>query len=129
MKLNLGELADKVLAKQEAIDLIEMKAKAKTAPLKEELSKLEEQLALAMRDAGTTEISGRKSKAKISETLRVSFKDADEFFKFAIRKKALYMFERRISINAYREMKESLGGKPIPGLSEFQQSKLSVKKA
>lgn len=129
MKLNLGELADKVFGKQLAIDKIETQAKAKTAPLKEELKQLEEQLMLAMNDAGTLELKGRVSKAEIKETLRVNFQDADEFFKFAIRRKALHLFERRISIVAYREMKELLGNKPVPGLSEFQQSKLTVKKA
>lgn len=128
MTLNLGELADKIYDLQAEVDKIEAKTKAKTAPLKEQIKDLEQQLQLAMQDVGTDVVSGKKSKADIKESLRVNFQDAEEFFKFAIRRKALHMFERRISITAYREMKEILGGKPIPGLSEFQQAKLNVKK-
>lgn len=126
MSVNLSELSDKIAVLQEKVDKIESAAKAKAAPIKEEVSALEQQLLLAMEDAGVSEIKGKKSKAVIRESLRVSFEDPETFFAFCIRKKALHLFERRVAINAYREMKESLGNKPVPGLREFKQSKLKV---
>ncbi len=72
---------------------------------------------------------GNKSVAEVKTTLRVSIKDFTELEKFVIRKKALHLFERRISSTAYKELKESLGGKALPGLSEFDQARLTVKKA
>ncbi len=126
MSVNLSELSDQIAALQEKISKIETAAKAKVAPLKEEVEDLEVQLFLAMEDAGVSEIKGKKSKAVIKESLRVNFEDPEAFFNFCIRKKALHLFERRIAVNAYREMKESLGNKPVPGLREFTHAKLKV---
>lgn len=129
MAVNLEQLADKITELQAKIDRIKTAADAKIAPLKQEIEPLEEQLLLAMQDQGVELFKGKKSEAKISEKLRVSFADFEAFEKFVLRRKALHLFERRIGIKAYREMKESMGNKPIPGLSEFQQQSLTVKKA
>lgn len=126
MSVNLSELSDQIAALQEKVDKIKTAAKAKTGPLEEQIAGLEEQLFLAMEDAGVSEIKSKKSKADIKESLRVNFDDPETFFNFCIRNKALHLFERRIAINAYREMKESLGNKPVPGLREFTQKKLKV---
>src|SRR5690606_30990209 len=102
---------------------------SKTRPLKEQVKELEDQLLHAMQDAGLKLIKGSRSEAKISESLRVSISDFAALEPFVIRKKALQLFERRISTKAYTELKESLGNKPIPGLSEYLQPKLNVKAA
>ncbi len=121
-------ISDNIADKQAKIDLIEAAAAAKTKDLKDEVKALENTLLLAMLDSGLTTIKGKHSIADVKESLRISFKDFDAFAKFAKRKDALHMFERRISITAYREMKESLGNKEIPGLAEFNQQKLNVRK-
>lgn len=54
--------------------------------------------------------------------------DWDDFERFCLRHKALHLFQRRLSATAIREMMESLGGKPIPGVGTFKVRKLSVTK-
>lgn len=127
MSFNFSEVADRITELNDQIGEIMTAASAKTKGLSEEVKALEEQLFLAMNDAGLKKINGSNSEAVIRESLRVGFQDFEAFEKFCIRKKALHLFERRISTKAYAEMKESLGGKPVPGLSEFMQSRLSVK--
>lgn len=129
MTFNFADVADEIQSLDDEIKLIEAKAAAKTAGLKERVKELEQQLLLAMQDAGLKVIKGKKSEAKVSESLRISISDFDSFQQFVIRKKALQLFERRISSKAYTELKESLGNKPVPGLSEFLQPKLNVKAA
>lgn len=127
MGLDLAKTADRIQELEDQIGVIETAAAAKTAPLKDEMKGLEEQLMLAMSDAGLVKITGNRSEAKISRKLRVSIQDFDALQTFVIRKKALHLFERRISTKAFTEMKESLGNKDIPGLSSFEQPALSVK--
>lgn len=127
MSFNFSEVADRIVDLESQIHEIESAAAAKTKDLKQQVKDLEEQLQLAMIDAGVKQIKGAKSEAKIDERLRVGFQDFEAFEKFCLRKKALHLFERRIASTAYREMKDSLGGKPVPGLSEFIQTKVNVK--
>ena len=129
MSFNFAEVSDLIQSLQEEIDVIETAASSKTKPLKEQVKELEQQLMLAMQDAGLKTFKGQRSEAKVSETLRISISDFALLEQFVIRKKALQLFERRISSKAYAELKESLGNKPIPGLSEFKQPRISVNAA
>ena len=129
MTFNFAEVSDQIQVLQEKIAVIEAAAKAKTSPLQEQVKDLEQQLTLAMQDAGLEEIRGKKSVAKITKKLRIGIADYAKLEAFVIRNKALQLFERRISSKAYTELKESLGNKPIPGLSEFRQPDISVKAA
>lgn len=54
--------------------------------------------------------------------------DWDAFERFCLRKKALHLFQRRLSASAVREMMEELDGQPIPGVTSFKTRKLSVTK-
>lgn len=129
MAYDFAAVSDKIFALQTKVDSINAKAKAQTDPIEKEIADLEQELMLAMQDAGLKTIKGAKSAADIKESIRIGFQDFAEFSKFARRKDALHLFQRRISVPAYNELKDSLGGKPIPGLSEFVQTKISVKKA
>ena len=129
MSFNFSALCDEINAKQSVVDEINAKAAAQTKELELEIKDREQTLLLAMQDAGLRTIKGSKSVADIKESLRISIKDFDQLSTFLIRRKALHLFERRISSTAYKEMKDSLGGKDIPGLSEFIQAKLNVRRA
>ncbi len=129
MAIQFGQLCDEIFALQAQVDKIEEAAAAKTKPLKQQIADKEQYLQLAIEDANLTGVEGKKSKAVIEERLCVSFADMDAFAAFAIRRKALHLFERRISTKAYREMKELLGNKPIPGLSEFTKKTIKIRKA
>ena len=89
---------------------------------------LENELLLRMQDAGTDIVRGNKATISISETIRPQIADFDAFTVFVHRKKAYHMFEKRIASGAYKEMKELLGNKPVPGLIEFTSIRLNVRK-
>ena len=129
MTFDFAGTADEILELQDKVDAIEAKAAAQTKDAKARIKELEELLLAALQDADMQSFKGKKSVAEVKTTLRVSIKDFVELEKFVICKKALHLFERRISSTAYKELKESLGGKALPGLSEFNQARLTVKKA
>lgn len=125
MAMKLGELGDKIYAKNEEI----AQANARVKELENEKRAIEEKLLAAMQQAGTDIVRGEQATVSISETIRPQLADADAFFAFVLRKKALHLFERRIAATAYREMKDSLKGKPVPGVTEFSQLRLNVRRA
>lgn len=124
MSTDLGALADAIYAKDEEIKA----ANAVVKGLQSEKTALEDRLLAAMDEAGTTLVRGQIGKASREDVSRPRILDADKFFPFVLRKKALHLFERRISVLAYKEMKEELGGKEVPGLTEYLQPKLKVSK-
>jgi hypothetical protein len=99
----------------------------KVKAIEDEKRELESKLLAAMDDVGTTVAKGKKASVSISETSRFSISDFEQLAPFLLRKKALHLFERRISSTAAKEMIESLGGKPIPGVAEFKQRRLNVR--
>lgn len=124
MASNLGAMADAIYEKNEQI----AQANAALKVLEGEKRDIENRLLESMQEAGTNIIRGAKATVSISETTRPSIFDFDAFSKFVLRRKALHLFERRVAANAYRELKEELGGKTIPGISEFTQQRLNVRK-
>lgn len=120
---NLGSIADSLHKKHEEISAI-------NAQLKEvegEKREIENKLLALMEQAGTDIVRGKRATVSTSITIRASIADFDVFTKFVARKKAYHLFERRVAAVAYREMKESLGGKEVPGLSEYPQTRLNVR--
>lgn len=129
MSFDFATAAAEINALRDKVDKIHAVADAKTKPLEDAIKLKEEALQQAMESAGLKEFTDGKSVAEIRSSLRVGIKDYSAFEQFIYRKKALHLLERRVGIVAYREMKESLGGKPVPGTSEFNQTKLVVKRS
>lgn len=127
MTLDLGGLADDIAKKQVAISKIMLAAATKAKPFTDDIKVLEEQLQLAMMDSGVVKIEGKVGVAEIKTAIRVGFADWEEFITFAKKHNALHLFPRSIGVVAYRELKELRKGKPIPGLSEYEQTSLNVK--
>ena len=119
----LGSLGDSLFAKRAEIAAAENRVKELTA----EKTLIESELIAQMKDAGTDMVRGEKATISISETVRPQLQDQEAFNRFVLRKKALHLFERRIAVKAYNEMKDELGGKPIPGVSEYVQTRLNVR--
>lgn len=124
MAKNLGELADALYAKNEELAKINAKVKA----LEAEKTQLQNEVLSALDEAGTTTAKGKKASVSLGETQRFNISDFEALAPFLLRKKALHLFERRISSKAAAEMIESMGGKPIPGLSIFTQRRINVSK-
>jgi hypothetical protein len=128
MSTDFGALCDTIATKQAAIDKANLKHKEKMKPLEAEVEDLEQELLVAMKEAKLLSVTGRQGEATIKEKTRVSFADFAVFAELVYRKKLAHLFERRISVKAYEELKKSMGNKPVPGLSEYVQETLSVTK-
>lgn len=124
MSYNFGATADKLYKKTQDL----AKANAKVKEIENEQREIQNELLAQMTSAGTDIVRGKLATVSISETTRASIADFEAFEKFVLRQKALQLFERRISSTAYREMRDHLGGKEIPGLTEFTQQRLNVRK-
>ena len=122
--VNFGALADKLYAKN--ADIAAQNAVLKD--LENEKRDIENELLGAMKAAGTNFVRGSMATVSISEVTRPSINDFDAFAKFVLRHKVPHLFERRIAATAYREQKDLLGGKAIPGVVEFTQDRLNVRK-
>lgn len=125
MSVNLGKLADQLYAKNEEIAA----ANARVKELEGEKTQLETKLLQSMKGVGTNIVRGETATVSISETVRPKIDDFEAFSSFVLRKKALHLFERRIAATAYRELKESLNGKAIPGTSEFTHERLNIRRS
>lgn len=124
MTVKLGELGDALYAKKQEIAAANEVVKRLDAEARE----IEDELLIRMQDVGTDIVRGSSATISISENIRPQLQDWDAFAAFVLRKKAPHLFERRISTTAYREMKEALGNKPVPGVTEFTQLRLNVRK-
>lgn len=124
MAENLGAIGDAIYSKNEEI----AEASAKVKKLEQEKRALEKRLLQGMQAAGTDMVRGAKATVSISEKTRAQIVDWDALVKFVLRKKALHLFERRIASTVYRELKEQLGDKPIPGLNEFVQTRFNIRR-
>lgn len=122
--LSLGGMADKIYALSGEIAKIEAQKKE----VEEAKRDLENQLIAAMGEAGTDIVRGETASCSLSESVRPQIADFEALTKFIKRTGDFQLFEKRIGANAYREVKERLGNKPVPGLTEFTQTKLSVRK-
>lgn len=125
----LVNLAEKALAVQEKIDVMTTAFKSKVTPLEKELEELETTLVNLMTESKLETVRSKNAVVDRKTKTRVSFADFDVFGAFVLRRKALHLFERRIAQKAYQELKDSLGGKAIPGLKEFDQVYVNVRRA
>jgi chromosome segregation ATPase len=124
MTMNFGERCDALYELREKI----AEAQSKVDALEKQKREMEDDLLAAMTEAGTDLVRGQRATASITETVVPQIADMEAFGQFVLRKKALHLFQRRIAATAYRELKESLAGKPVPGVNEFTKISLSLRK-
>jgi hypothetical protein len=127
--MNLGAITDEIHDLQARVAKAKTAFEAKIKPDIDRIEELTEQLKLSMQDQGLSEVKGRKGIAKYAEKLRIGIADFGALDEFVRKAKALHLFERRISVAAYRELLEQRKGKPIPGLSEYMQPNCTVTKS
>lgn len=134
MDFNFADRIDRYLELGDKVADLNAKNAVKTKPLTDEMAAIAEELDMAMKTSNTFTVGGKKVKdgkrgvAEITESTKLNIVDWDALTAFIARKKAFHLFERRVSSKAYGEMKESLGGKAIPGIAEFQLASLKVRR-
>lgn len=124
MSKHLGELADQLLILNTKITA----ANKTVDDLKDEKNALESTIISALEEQNIEGMQGKYATIKITRSIKPQIADFEALAVFVLRKKLLHLFERRISAKVYEEVKESLKGKPVPGLNEFEKVGLSVRK-
>jgi hypothetical protein len=82
----------------------------------------------ALKAQGITSSGGKEYTASVSEEDVFNISDYEAFTRFVLRNKAPYLFQRRLSVTAVRELIEMKGGKVLPGLEKVKVDKLSFRK-
>lgn len=123
-KVTLGAMVDRWQKASEKKSAIAKQLKEATS----EAYALECELMDAMDDQDTSVTAGKFKKAKISESEVANIEDIDSLNKFIKRTNSFYLYERRISQVAFRELLESRKNKAIPGLKQFTKRKLGLTK-
>jgi len=122
-KQSMGDLADSIYAMNESIAA----ADAVTENLRNERKALEVRLMGEMEGQGLDQVRGQIATCSLGKKTRYAIQDFDDFSRFVLRRKALYLFEKRPAQVAVKELEEQMG-KPIPGLQPFTTQSLNVRK-
>ena len=97
------------------------------AAVRSQVNALETEVISYLQEQGLKGTKSESVSVSISTTVRASFADYEKAIQWIKRHGAWQLFERRISATAYKELREELG-KPIPGLQEYEQARLNVRK-
>lgn len=124
MSEKLGKLAD------DLYDIREKKGElqAKLQALDEQEGELQARLLLALQEHGIDQVRGTKATVSFSKSVVPQVKDWTALTMYVLRKKALHLLQRRLSVAAYREAVEANGGKPLPGCEDFEKVTINVRK-
>lgn len=120
----IGELADDLFDIGEKIK----KANAVVTDLETKKREIEDAMIGALEAQGIDSVRGKHATISITRSVKPQIADFEKLSAFVLRHKRLDLFERRISSKAFAELKAERKGKDIPGLSEFNAVKLSVRK-
>lgn len=96
---------------------------------KQEYDAIADRLFALMDELGTESLRNASVglQVSISETETDTIEDWDKLVKFALRHKALDLFQRRIVVASVKHWQEKVKG-PVPGLGKFTKRRLHVTK-
>lgn len=109
------------------------KAKEAKAALSEKLKAVEAEyenakrnVIQAMEEQGVEKTSDKFATFSIRRSEVPTVTDWDKFYQFIARRKAYFLLQRRVSVEAWREMRESLQKKDVPGTEVFEKIDLGI---
>jgi len=111
-----------------AAESIASAAKAAYDAAQQDVDAIKDMLLLKMKEEGVTVVNDGIVKAVIAESEVPQVKDWDALYKWVARHKAYHMFERRVSVTAWREEIEKRKGTEIPGVVPFNKLRLNISK-
>lgn len=124
-KVPIGALVDKLHLLREEVRAHEAEAK-KVRVLKNELET--KVLAMMLDDQAIEKVTGKLATVTIARLDVPQVEDWKKAERFILRNKALYLYERRISGKAFRELIAERGSKkPIPGIKVFEKVSLNLR--
>lgn len=95
--------------------------------LKEEYDAIDVQLVAALKNQGIEGARGTHHTAGISRSIQFNITDFDAYMTFLAKKKMWTGVQRRVSVEAVRELVELSGVVP-PGLEQFEKEIISLRK-
>lgn len=124
-KIPIGTLVDKLHLLREEVRAHEAEAK-KVRVLKDEVEA--QVLAMMLDDQAIEKVTGKLATVTIARLDVPQVEDWKKTERFILRTKALYLYERRISGKAFRELIAERGPKkPIPGIKVFEKVSLNLR--
>lgn len=93
--------------------------------LKEEFDKKQWELMCQMEDAGLDQAKSDSATVFVSKDTVPTVKDWDTLTAFIAENEAYYLFQRRVSASAWKEMLEM--GQEVPGIEPFEKPKLNMR--
>jgi hypothetical protein len=123
MSKPLGDLCDELYRLNTQITA----ANKVVSDLQKTKTELEGTILAALDEQKTTAARGKMANVVIKSSIKPGIADFEALATFILRKKAVHLLQRRISSEAYAELKGT-SVKPLPGCSEFLQRTLSVTK-
>jgi hypothetical protein len=120
-KKSVGSLIDKVHALREDI-------KAKTEEVKTlgaAKDEVEQELLALMDAEGVTKATGQRASVSISELVKPSVTNWDEFYKYIHRSRYYHLLERRPSVSGCCELFETKGS--IPGVEPYIKRGINIR--
>lgn len=119
----LGEIVD------EMFDLREQKRKldAEVAQISALYAEKETLLMARLEDEKTDKAAGKKATVSITTSIVGDVEDWSAVEAFVKKTGNFQLFQRRIADAAYRELLESLKGKPVPGIKEFHKKRVNLR--
>jgi|SaaInl1SG_22_DNA_1037389.scaffolds.fasta_scaffold00839_6 hypothetical protein len=93
--------------------------------LKEEFDRKQWELMQQMEDAGLDQAKSNSATVFVSKDTVPTVKDWDVLTKYIAENDAYYLFQRRVSASAWKELLEM--GEDIPGVEPFEKPKLNMR--
>jgi hypothetical protein len=93
--------------------------------LKEEFDRKQWELMQQMEDAGLDQAKSNSATVFVSKDTVPTVKDWDSLTDYIAENEAYYLFQRRISASAWKEMVEM--GQEIPGVEPYEKPKLNMR--
>lgn len=121
---SIGDIADALFAINEKLT----KANKAVTDLETEKRGIEDEMIAALEAQGIDSVKGKYATISITRSVKPQIADFEKLAAFVFRNKRLDLFERRISSKVYKELADERKGKGVPGLTEFNAVKLSVRK-
>lgn len=123
--VRLGDLVDSLFDIREAKGALQ--AQMRTLEIEE--TQLETQVLEQFEAHGLDQLRGERALVSVSKSVVPQVKDWDAINQYILRFKKLELFQRRLSVTAYREAVALNKGKALPGVEEFEKITINVRKA
>ncbi len=131
VKLKLGTLVDRLYkAQQEVAEANREKARMEriVQTKKHKAATIETEIRNRFKRSTLEGAEGKIARVSLKKLVGPQLKDWDKLAAFVLKNKACELFQRKISKQAWLDWLEERKQRPIPGISKYEEIRLSVTK-